>query len=154
VNLVGEVDDSVLRLLAFSGSELGSLGLGGRRRDGGEGSVDSLRSSETSGDSRLLGDTETERNDSGDVVIRSEDLDLYTESFSEKTHSLETFLVVGSTTTNEDANLVELETTLVLLESRDDTLEGSSDVGEVGDTSSDEEQLALRVGSTASHEID
>jgi len=81
-------------------------------------------------------------------------LDLYTESFSEETHSLETFLVVGSTTTNEDANLVELKTSLVLLEGRDDTLESSGNVGEVGNTSSDEEKLAFGVGSTTSHKID
>lgn len=63
-------------------------------------------------------------------------------------------MVVGSTTTNEDANLVELETSLVLLESRDDTLESSGNVGEVGNTSSDEEEFAFGVGSTSSHEID
>lgn len=178
VDLVREVDDAVLRLLTLNGGEVGSLGLGRRGRDGSEGSVDSsLGSGEAGGDSRLLGDTETEGNDGRDVVVGSEadprerilnelesscvnvksdgsHLDLYTESLSEETHGLETFLVVRSTTTNEDADLVELKSTLVLLEGRDDTLEGGSDVGEVGNTSTDEEELAFGVGGTAGDEVD
>lgn len=81
-------------------------------------------------------------------------LDLDAESLTEEAHGLETLLVVGSTATNEDADLVLLDAVLELLEGSDDTLEGSGDVGEVGDTTTDEEDLALGVRSTAGHEVD
>jgi len=74
VNLVGEVDDAILRLLTVDSLELLSLGLGGRRGNGSEGSVDtgSTLNGGNSTSGSLLGDTETERNDSGDVIIGTE----------------------------------------------------------------------------------
>jgi hypothetical protein len=43
---------------------------------------------------------------------------------------------------------------LVLLESADDALESCSDVGEVGDTTADDQDLALRVRFSTSDQID
>lgn len=88
------------------------------------------------------------------MSIWTEDLDLDAERLSEQTHSLETFLVVGSTSSNEDADFVCLKSTLVLLESTDDTLEGGSDVCEVSNTSSDNEDLAIFARSTSGNEVD
>lgn len=81
-------------------------------------------------------------------------MDFDAESLTEEAHGLESLLVVGSSATNKDANLVLLELVLVLLERLDDALEGRSDVGEVGDTSTDDEELALRVGGATGHEVD
>lgn len=50
-------------------------------------------------------------------------------SFSEETHDLQTFLIVGPSTTNENADVVGDEGSLVLIESAEDTLEGGGDVG-------------------------
>jgi hypothetical protein len=46
------------------------------------------------------------------------------------------------------------ELVLEFFEGTYDALEGGSDVGEVGNTSTDDEDLALGVGGTASNEID
>lgn len=81
-------------------------------------------------------------------------MDFDAESLAEETHGLEALLVVGSTAANKDANFVLLELVLVLLERLDDTLEGRGDVGEVGDTPTDDEELALGVGGAPSHEVD
>jgi hypothetical protein len=81
-------------------------------------------------------------------------LNFDTKSLTEQTHGLESLLVVGTSTTNEDTDLVLLELELVLLEGGDDSLEGRSDVGEVGDTSTDDEELSLGVGSSTGHEVD
>lgn len=43
---------------------------------------------------------------------------------------------------------------LEFLEGSDDSLEGGSDIGEVGDTSTDDEEFSLRVRSSSSHEVD
>jgi hypothetical protein len=88
------------------------------------------------------------------VSVWSEDLDLDTECLSEKTHSFKSFLVVGTTSSNEDADFVGLKSTLVLLESANDTFKGGSDVGEVGNTSSDDEDLSILSGSASGDEVD
>lgn len=102
---------------------------------------------------RFLLDTERHRDDIGDVSFRSVNLDLDTERLAQQSHGFETFLVVGTTSSNEDSDLVSDQSLSVLFESLDDTLEGSSNVGEVGNTTTDDEDLALRVRSTSSDQV-
>jgi hypothetical protein len=59
-----------------------------------------------------------------------------------------------TSSSNEDLDLVVDQRLLELLEGLDDTLESSSDVGEVGDTSSDDEDLALGVDVSSGDERD
>ena len=65
------------------------------------------------------------------MCVRSIDLDRDTKGFSGEMHDLQTFLIVGPSMTDENADVVGDEESLVLLESMDDTLEGGSDIGEV-----------------------
>lgn len=65
------------------------------------------------------------------MCVRSIDLDRDTEGFSEETHDLQTFLIVGPSMTDENADVVGDEESLVLLESMDDILEGGGGIGEV-----------------------
>ena len=58
---------------------------------------------------------------------------------------LQSFLVVGASTADPDGDLVLIELTGDFTNSLDDTLECRSHVGEVGNTSTDEENLTLRV---------
>lgn len=67
---------------------------------------------------------------------------------------LETLLVVWSGTTNPDLDLMLDELWSILADGLDDTLEGRSNVGEVGNTTSDKEHLALRGKWCAEHEVE
>ena len=62
-------------------------------------------------------------------------------------------MVVGTTTTNKDLDAVADQETLVLLQSAGDSLEYCGDVGEVGDTITDDEDLAIRTRLAASHQV-
>ena len=86
--------------------------------------------------------------------VGTEDADGNAQALTEETHGLETFLVVGTATADEDLDGVVDELVLVFLERTDDALEGSSDVGEVGDTTTNDEDLAIRVRSTTGDEVD
>ena len=121
---------------------LGGRGADGRGRDGVERVGLLARNTKSKGD------------DGGDVGVGAVDLDGDAERLAEKAHGLETLLVVGATTADEDPDLVVDEGALVLLEGADDTLEGGSDVGEVGDTTTDDEELAVGARSPASDEVD
>jgi len=66
---------------------------------------------------------------------------------------LKTFLVVRTRTTDPDLDFVLDELRSNFAESADDTLECGGDVGEVGNTTTDEENLALRVNRGAEHEV-
>ena len=90
----------------------------------------------------------------GDVSVGAVHLDGDTERLAEKAHRLQTLLVVRATTTNVDLHIVIDERGLVLLQRTDDTLEGGSDVREVGDTTADDEDLALRMRCSAGDKID
>ena len=148
--LVGsvEVDDLVVGLSALAvrangtngavlgGGDLSSSGLGGSRDGGGRRDrVDSVL--------RLCLDTKSKRNDLSNVSVGTVNLDGYTEGLSQETHGLETLLVVGTTTTDVDADIVSDEAAAVLLEGADDALEGRSDIGEVGNATTDDEDFAL-----------
>lgn len=108
------------------------------------------------GDSSLVlrWNTEGERNDLGNVRVGPVDLDGHPEGLSEETHGFETFLVVWSTAADVDLDAVGNETCLEFLEGTDDTLESSSDVGEVSNTSTNDEEFALGVGSASSDQVD
>ncbi len=97
---------------------------------------------------------EGEWHDLGDVCVGAEDTDGDTQALSEQAHGLETLLVVGTSTTHEDLDLVVDELALELFKSADDALEGGSNIGEVGNASSNDEDLALGVRSAASDQVD
>lgn len=67
---------------------------------------------------------------------------------------LETLLVVGTRTADPDLHLVLNEHGGDLADGADDTLEGGGDVGEVGNTTADEEDLAIGVGGGAQHQVE
>ena len=54
---------------------------------------------------------------------------------------------------NKDLDAVADQETLVLLQSADNSLECCGDVGEVGDTITDDEDLAVRMRLAASHQV-
>ena len=99
-------------------------------------------------------DAESEGNDLSNVSVGTVNLDGDTEGLSQETHGLETLLVVGTATTDVDADIVSNEGSLVLLQCTNDTLEGSSDVGEVGDTTTNDENLSVSMGSTTGDKVD
>ena len=96
---------------------------------------------------------EGEGDDLGDVCVGAEDTDGDAQALSEQAHGLETLLVVGAYATHEDLDLVVDELALELLEGADDTLEGGCNIGEVGNASSNDENLALGVRSAASNQV-
>lgn len=67
---------------------------------------------------------------------------------------LETLLVVGASTAHPDLNLVLVQLRGDLAESADHTLESAGDVGEVGNTTTDEENLAFGVLRCAQHQVE
>lgn len=67
-------------------------------------------------------------------------------------HFPQTFLIVGTGTSNENGNIVLDELLLEFSQSRNDTAEGSCHVGKVGNTSTGDEHLALWVLWAASHQ--
>lgn len=67
---------------------------------------------------------------------------------------LETLLVVGAGTTDPDLDVVLDEERCDFPQSADDTLESRGDVGKVGNTSTDEENLALWVLRSTEHEVE
>lgn len=99
-------------------------------------------------------DAKSQRNNLGDVGVGTKDTDGNAQALSEETHGFETLLVVGSSTSDEDLDLVGNQLVLELLESTDDALEGGGDIGEVGNTSSNDEDLSFGVGGTTSDEVD
>ena len=153
-----ERDDVVAGLVS------GPVGLDGTEtfgsvRDGRRGLLTRLELLGDRGDGRLglvrlSLDSESHGDNVGDVGLGTKDLDLDAERLSEETHGLETFLVVGTTSSDKDPDLVSDQGFTVLFEGSDDSLESGGDVGKVGDTSSDDEQLALRVGLTPGDEVD
>lgn len=67
---------------------------------------------------------------------------------------LQTLLVVGTSTADPDLDLVLVEGSGDLPQSADDTLEGGSNVGEVGNTTTDEEDLAIGVNGSPEQEVE
>lgn len=83
----------------------------------------------------------------------TKDLNFYPQGLSYQSHLLQTFLIVRSTTANEDSDFVTLKTLLVILQRIDNSAESGRDIGEIGNSSSNNKDLAFRVGLAASHEV-
>lgn len=66
---------------------------------------------------------------------------------------LQTLLVVRTSTTDPDLDLVLVQNGGDIADGADDTLEGGGDVGEVGNTTTDEEDLALGVLRSTQHQV-
>jgi hypothetical protein len=87
------------------------------------------------------------------VGIGTKNADRNTKALAKEAHSFKTFLIIGATTANKNLDAVVNELILVFFESMDDTLEGSSNVGEVGNTTTDNEDLAIRARSSTGEKI-
>jgi hypothetical protein len=101
----------------------------------------------------LAGD-ESQGNDTGDVHLRTKDLGVETEFLGSGLHVLETLLVVGTSTSDPDLDVVLNQLSGIVSEGSDDTLEGAGNVGEVGNTTADEENLALLGLRGSEHEVE
>jgi hypothetical protein len=73
---------------------------------------------------------------------------------TEQAHSLETLLPVGATTADVDLRLVSDELCLEHGEGTNDAFECGSNVGEVSDTTTNDENLAIGARGRASEEVD
>ena len=100
----------------------------------------------------LAGD-KSKRDDTGDVHLGTKDVHVELELLTDGLDVLETLLVVGASTADPDLDVVLDEERSDLTEGADDTLEGGGDVGEVGNTTTDEEDLALGVHGSTEHEV-
>lgn len=121
-----------------------------RRSDGGRRD----RSNITGDGGRRSLDTKSHGDDGSDRRLGAVDLHEDTQRFTAETHSLESLLVVRTSTSHPDLDIVSKETLLVLLEGSDDTLECGSNVGEVGSTTANDEDLTFRVRGASGHKVD
>lgn len=85
--------------------------------------------------------------------LGTEDVHVELELLTDGLDVLETLLVVGASTADPDLDVVLDEERSNLTEGTDDTLEGRGNVGEVGNTTTDEEDLALGVHGGTEHEV-
>ena len=93
------------------------------------------------------------RHNTTDVQLRSVDMHIQSELLTGRLDVLQSLLVVGTSTTDPDLNLVFVQNGGDVTESANDTLESRGDVGEVSDTTTDEEDLAVGVGGGAEHQV-
>jgi hypothetical protein len=87
------------------------------------------------------------------VHLGAVDVHVEAELLADVLHVLETLLVVGTGTTDPDLDLVLVQGASNFPQGADDTLEGRGNVGEVGNTTTDEQHLALRVLGSTEHEV-
>lgn len=151
-----EVHDLVIRLRALArgvdrADAVGVLGHGRGRRFGrggcGGGGGDGVEAV------FRRGHAEREGHDLGDMRVGAVHLDGDAEGLAEEAHRLEALLVVGASTADVDTDLVGDERRLVLFQCTDDAFEGGGNIGEVGDTTTDDEDLAIGVRLAARDEI-
>lgn len=95
-----------------------------------------------------------QRHDTTDVHLGAKDLGVKTELLCRSLEVFKTLLVVGTGTTDPNLSVVLNESLAVLPKSLDDTLESASDVGEVGNTTADEEDLALLRHRSTEHKVE
>ena len=100
----------------------------------------------------LAGD-EGKGDDTGDVHLRAEDVHVELKLLADGLDVLETLLVVGASAADPDLDVVLDEERSNLTEGTNDTLEGRGNVGEVGNTTTNEENLALGVHGSTEHEV-
>lgn len=101
----------------------------------------------------VLARDEGKRDDTGDVHLGTEDVHVELELLTDGLDVLETLLVVRTSTADPDLDVVLDEERSNLTEGTNDTLEGRGNVGEVGNTTTDEENLALGVHGSTEHEV-
>lgn len=120
----------------------------------------------------VLARDKRKRDDTGDVHLRTENVHVEAELDADGLDVLKTFLVVGTGAADPDLDVVLDEERSDLAQSADDTLESGSDlykllaadcaesnwqityVGEVCNTATNEENLALSVHGCAEHEVE
>ena len=101
-----------------------------------------------------LARNERQWHDTRDVHLRAVDMHVEAELLADVLDVLQTLLVVGAGTTDPDLDLVLKEEGCDFPQSANDTLEGRCDVGEVGNTTTDEQNLTLLVLRSAEHEVE
>jgi hypothetical protein len=95
-----------------------------------------------------------QRHDTRDVHLGAVDVHVEAELNADGLDVLQTLLVVGTSTADPDLDLVLNQDGGELADGANDTLESGGNVGEVGNTTTDEEDLALGVGGGAQHQIE
>lgn len=96
---------------------------------------------------------EGQRNDTTDVHLRAVDVHVKTQLNTGGLDVLETLLVVRTGTADPDLDLVLDEDRGDITDGTNDTLESAGNVGEVGNTTTDEEDLTLGVLGSTEHEV-
>ena len=105
------------------------------------------------GDGGFLAE-QSQWHDTADVHLGAVDVHVESELLTHGLDVLETLLVVGAGTTDPDLDLVLVQDRGDFSQSANDTLEGGGDVGEVGNTTTNEEHLALGVLGGTEHEVE
>ena len=103
-------------------------------------------------DIRLL-TQQRKRHNATDVQLRSVDMHVQFQLLTDRLDVLQSLLVVGTRATDPDLDLVFVQDGSDLAEGADHALEGRRDVREVGNTTADEENLAVGVGGGAEHQV-
>ena len=96
----------------------------------------------------------SKRNDTTDVHLRTVDVHVKTQFLTNGLDVTKTLLVVRTSTTDPDLDLVLVQNRGDLTQGTDDTLEGRSNVGEVGNTTTNEKNLAVGVGRSTQHQVE
>ena len=94
-----------------------------------------------------------QRHDTRDVHLGAVNVHVEAELNADGLDVLQTLLVVGTGTANPNLDLVLNQDGGELADGANDTLEGGGNVGEIGNTTTDEEDLALGVGGGAQHQV-
>lgn len=94
-----------------------------------------------------------QRDDTRDVHLWAVDVHVEAKLLTNTLDVLETLLVIGSGTTNPDLDLVLNKLGGNLPQGADDALECGGDICEVGNATTDEQNLTLRVLRSAEHEV-
>jgi hypothetical protein len=103
---------------------------------------------------RRLARDQRQWHDARDVHLGAVHVHVEVELLADILDVLKTLLVVGAGTTNPNLDVVLDEERRNFPQSANDTLEGRRDVGEVGNTTTDEEDLALGVLGSTEHKVE
>ena len=105
------------------------------------------------GEARWPGCAQSKRDNLRDMRIGTEHLNLNAQRLAKQPHGLESLLIVGPAAPDEDPDPMSLQLFLILLQGADDALEGRGDIGKIGNTAADDEDLAIGARSAAGDEI-
>ena len=98
-------------------------------------------------------DAKGKRDDLRDMRLRTKDTNRNPKALTQQSHSLQTLLIVRATTPNKYFDLMRNQLVLEFLESTDNPLEGSSNICEVGDTATNDENFAIGIWSASRYKI-